>query len=64
MAQCDRITADEMQLFASRLLKKPSCDVTIREAIAALPALRLYRNGASALAVFNCYKKTFEEIVE
>ena len=59
----DRIDSRAMKRFAAVLTRKPSCDVTARECFAAVPAIRAYRNGASALEVVRIFRKELKEII-
>lgn len=60
----DRITGEQMLAYAARLLAKPTCDVSAREAMAALPALRARNNGASALRCKELFDQAMKEIIE
>lgn len=60
----DRIDSRAMRRFAAVLTRKPTTDVTARECWAAVPAIRAYRNGASALKVREIFRKELKEIIE
>lgn len=60
----DKIDSRTMIRFAAVLCRKPTTDVTARECFAAVPAIRAYRNGASALEVARIFRKELLEIIE
>lgn len=60
----DKITGEMMEFYAAKLLRKSVCDVTAREAAAALPALRAYCNGAAPERVQEIFQTELKSIIE
>jgi len=57
----DRISAEQMAGFAGYLLGKKPFDCTPKERMAALPAIRSYRNGAPLHRVREVFERELKE---
>jgi hypothetical protein len=58
----DRISPEQMRVFAGRLSGKPSIDCTPRELMAAVPAIRSYRNGAPLARCREVFQQRLNEL--
>ena len=59
----DRISARQMVGFAAVLARKPRKQVTAREAMAAVPAIRSWRNGAPLAKVRQIFEEHLQQII-